>query len=243
MRALRIGLILLVILGGLAVGADRLAVHVAEGEIASKVRTTQGLESDPSVSIGGFPFLTQLVGKELESVELGVDSYAVRVDDQEGAVQDLTIRLEDVRLENNFERAVAARATGEGTLSYEEMQRLTVPEDSTFGVAWGYGGEGEVELRVTVMGQAVGPAMTGDITVEGDLVRVSVEDIPSFADIPVIGAIDGIDDRVRERVDQQRQLSGLPSGVEVEGLEATEDGVTLRLSGTDVILAGAAAPE
>ncbi|NJP67736.1 DUF2993 domain-containing protein [Streptomyces spiramenti] len=243
MRALRIGLILLVILGGLAVAADRLAVNMAEGEIASKVRQTQGLDADPSVSIGGFPFLTQLVGKELESVELGVDSYAVRVDDQEGAVEDLTIRLEDVRLENTYERAVAARASGEGTLSYAEMQRLTVPEDSTFGVAYSYGGDGEIELRVTVMGQAVGPAMGGDITVEGDLVRVSVEDIPSFADVPVVGSIDGIDERIRERVDQQRQLSGLPSGVEVDGLEATEDGVTLRLSGTDVILAGTPAAE
>lgn len=61
MRALRILLIVVVVLGGLFVLADRLAVHFAEGEAADKLRTSENLASTPDVSIKGFPFLTQVV--------------------------------------------------------------------------------------------------------------------------------------------------------------------------------------
>jgi hypothetical protein len=43
MRALRILLIIVVILGGLFVAADRLAVHFAEGEVADRLKTQEGL--------------------------------------------------------------------------------------------------------------------------------------------------------------------------------------------------------
>lgn len=57
-RSVRILLIVLVILGGLFVGADRLAVGFAEDEAAEKLRTSEGLSETPDVSIKGFPFLT-----------------------------------------------------------------------------------------------------------------------------------------------------------------------------------------
>lgn len=237
MRALRIGLILLVIFGGLLVAADRVAVRMAEGEVASKARSGLGLEEEPGVSIKGFPFLTQFLGNELDQVDLDLDSYQVRVDEQAGTVQDLSIQLYDVRLENGYSRAVAARATGSGVISYAEMAELTANGD-TFGVAFAHAGDGQVELRITVMGRAVGPSMIGDVTVEGDVVRFVVEEIPSFADIPVIGSIDGIEGQIRDRIDRDRQITGLPSGVELSGLEATEDGLVLSVSGTDVDLSG-----
>lgn len=55
MRALRIFLIVAVILGGLFVIADRVAVGFAEDEAADRIRTTEGLASTPDVSIEGFP--------------------------------------------------------------------------------------------------------------------------------------------------------------------------------------------
>ncbi|MEK8171442.1 hypothetical protein NKH77_24475 [Streptomyces sp. M19] len=41
-RALRTTLIVVVVLGGLFVGADRLALHFAESEVADKIKSTQG---------------------------------------------------------------------------------------------------------------------------------------------------------------------------------------------------------
>jgi hypothetical protein len=238
MRAVRIGLIVLVVLGGLLVAADRVAVRLAESEVAAKTRSGLDLDEEPGVSVKGFPFLNQMLAKKLGRVDLELETYQVQLDDQLGTVEDLTIQLHDVRLENGYSRAVAERATGEGIISYAEMARLTADGDSAFGVAFAYAGDGQVELRITVMGRALGPSMVGDISVEGDLVRFDVEDIPSFKEIPVIGTIDGIEAQVRDRLDRDRQVTGLPSGVELSGMTATEDGVVLSLRGDDVSLNG-----
>ena len=51
MRALRILLIVVVILGVLFVVVDRVAVHFAEGQVADKLKSTENLNSTPDVSI------------------------------------------------------------------------------------------------------------------------------------------------------------------------------------------------
>lgn len=55
MRALRIILIVTVILGGLFVIADRVAVGFAENKAADRIKSTEGLANTPDVSIEGFP--------------------------------------------------------------------------------------------------------------------------------------------------------------------------------------------
>ena len=68
MRALRILVIVAVILGGLFVIADRVAVGFAEDEAAEQLKTSEGLAKTPDVSIKGFPFLTQVASGELDEV-------------------------------------------------------------------------------------------------------------------------------------------------------------------------------
>jgi DUF2993 family protein len=57
MRKLLIAVIILV---GLLVAADRVGAVVASHEIASQVQTAYNLPSKPSVTVRGFPFLTQV---------------------------------------------------------------------------------------------------------------------------------------------------------------------------------------
>jgi hypothetical protein len=60
-----IGLVILLLL---LVGADRVAAAVAENEMASQVQTSMHLSGQPNVNIQGFPFLTQLIGRDLHTV-------------------------------------------------------------------------------------------------------------------------------------------------------------------------------
>jgi hypothetical protein len=78
MRALRRLIIALVILCALFVAADRIAVGVADSQVASKLQTSRGLAQKPSVSIGGFPFLTQLIGGKLDDVKVRATDMASR---------------------------------------------------------------------------------------------------------------------------------------------------------------------
>src|SRR4051812_44061551 len=57
-RALLVVLLLLV---GLAVVADRVAVGVAEDRVGEQLAAKGGLAGTPEVDIAGFPFLTQAV--------------------------------------------------------------------------------------------------------------------------------------------------------------------------------------
>ena len=65
-RRVLIGLIVLI---ALLIGLDFAARAAAETVMASKIQQ-QGLTNKPSVSIGGFPFLTQVAGKSFQHVSI-----------------------------------------------------------------------------------------------------------------------------------------------------------------------------
>src|SRR5206468_7203031 len=64
---LRLAIVLVVLLG-LAIGADRIAASVAEGIAARSIQDSQHLQQQPDVHIGGFPFLTQLASAHYPDV-------------------------------------------------------------------------------------------------------------------------------------------------------------------------------
>lgn len=63
-------LVLLVVLAGLLVAVDRVAVFAAEHVVASRIQDDEHLAHRPDVSIGGFPFLTQLAAGTYDDVEV-----------------------------------------------------------------------------------------------------------------------------------------------------------------------------
>ncbi len=236
MRALRISLIIFGVLVVLAIVADRVALWIAEGEVASRARDTLGLTEEPSVSVKGFPFLTQVVGGSLDRVDLGLDEYTAQVDDQELTVQELDVQLTDVELTDGYTGAVAGRAEGEGLIGYEELTRaygeLFALSGNGFGVEFGHaeGGRLLLTLQATVLGQSLDVGeVPGDIVLDGDTVRLEVaeEAIPDTGGEEVQAAI-------REQLDQERTLSGLPEGLSLDSLEPTPDGISLGITGSNI---------
>lgn len=237
MRPLRTGLIVLAVLGVLGVAADRVAVGLAEGEVAERARSGLELEAEPGVAIQGFPFLTQVLADELEHVDVDLRGYPVQVDEQRASMETLDLTLRSVEIGDGYSAAVAREAEGTGRLGYDELTRLA-DDGGDIGVQLGYGGDGLVALRVAFRGLAVGPEMTADLVAEGDVVRLRVRDMPSLEEIPLIGDIPGMEDRIRQMIDRDRQVRGLPEGLELSGITATEEGLELALGGTDVVVTG-----
>lgn len=110
MRALRIFLILVIVLGGLFVIADRVAVNFAEDQAADRIKSTEGLANTPDVSIEGFPFLTQVVGGELDDVKIGIKDYEASTGTSAGTVRidDLRAEMHGVAFSGDFSSATAA---------------------------------------------------------------------------------------------------------------------------------------
>ncbi|MGD9485829.1 DUF2993 domain-containing protein [Streptomyces sp. TRM70308] len=236
MRALRITLIVLLVLGGLFVGVDRLAVNYAEGELADRARAARGAES-AEASVNGFPFLTQLASKELESVDITLSGVTASSDGRTLQVDEFDVRARDIQLADDFRGGVAAEATGTAYITYDA---LSAAADE--GVTISHGGDAAADgqakvevtgrVRVPLLDRTIEESTVSTLTVEnGDTIRLHADEVPG-------SSIPGVEELIRERIDYTRRIDGLPAGVELTGVEATEDGVQVEFAGERIDLAG-----
>ncbi|MET9731437.1 DUF2993 domain-containing protein [Streptomyces sp. NPDC006458] len=245
MRALRIVLIVAVVLGGVFVIADRLAVTFAEGEAADKLRAGEGLARTPDVSIKGFPFLTQMVGGELDDVEVGIADYEALTGKgtEKIRIADLKANMKGVRFSGDYSSATAASATGTATISYAELLRTATGEPTQVGpgvtarvVGLSDGGNGKIKsaVEVSILGSKLPQPVTvlSTVMVEGDTVKVKADALPEF------GGVSIAESRVREITDFDQVIEQLPGGIELDKVEAAEDGVRITVQGSNVSLAG-----
>ncbi|WP_316774355.1 LmeA family phospholipid-binding protein [Streptomyces sasae] len=245
MRALRILLIVVVVLGVLFVVVDRVAAHFAEGEAAGKLKTTEGLASDPDVSINGFPFLTQVASGTLDDVEVSIKDYdattgtagkTIRIDD-------LHADMKDVSFSGDYSSATAESATGTALISYAELLKnaRTAPTDlglgftgQVVGLADGGNGKIKVTLDVTVPGVSAHQKVTvlSTVAVKDNTVQVHADNLPKLAGVSLV------ENRFRQASDFRQAIDQLPGGVQLDKVEAAPNGVEIAVKGSNVKLAG-----
>ncbi|MEV7322516.1 DUF2993 domain-containing protein [Streptomyces sp. NPDC093970] len=245
MRALRIFLIVVVVLGVLFVVVDRVAVHFAEGEAAGKLKTSENLASTPDVSIEGFPFLTQVAGGTLDDVRVGIKDY-----DATTGTAGKTIRVEDLKADmkgvtftGDYSSATARTATGSALISYDELLKNvdTQPTDLGLGftgkvVGLSDGGNGKIKVTVdiTVPGVDAHQKVTvvSSVAVKDNAVQVHADNLPKLAGVGLV------ESRLRQASDFQQAIDQLPGGIRLDKVEAAADGVEIGVKGSNVRLAG-----
>ncbi|GGS08235.1 hypothetical protein GCM10010269_54240 [Streptomyces humidus] len=245
MRALRILLVVVVVLGGLFVLADRLAVNFAEGEVADRLKSREGLAVTPDVSIKGFPFLTQVVGGSLDDVEVGIDGYEAAT-----GARGRTIRIDDLRADmkgvefsGDYSSATASSATGSASITYAELLKTAKSEPTriiqgvtaqVIGLSDGGNGKIKVAVQATVLGNRLPQPVyvLSTVTVVGDSVRVHADSLPSF------GGVRAAEDEVRSITDFQQKIDDLPGGIKLDKVVAAQNGVEISVKGSNVRLAG-----
>ncbi|GGR38442.1 hypothetical protein GCM10015536_50180 [Streptomyces griseomycini] len=246
MRALRILLVIAVILGGIFVIVDRVAVHFAEGEAADRLKAAEGLASTPDVSIEGFPFLTQVAGGSLDEVRVGIEGYEAPTGDgaRKIRIDDLRADMRGVEFSGDYSSAVADSATGTATVAYDELLRAAKSEATQVGpgvtaevVGLSDGGDGKikVEVETTVLGAELPEpvsVLSSVTVVDGDTVRVRADALPAF------GGVEVVESRVRRIIDFEQGIDGLPGGIRLDKVEAARDGVEITVKGSDVRLVG-----
>ncbi|WEH17063.1 DUF2993 domain-containing protein [Streptomyces sp. VNUA24] len=242
MRALRILVIVAVILGGLFVIADRVAVGFAEDEAAQQLKTGEGLATTPDVSIKGFPFLTQVASGELDDVEVGIEDYEATTGKAGESIRiaDLKATMHGVAFSSDYSSATAATATGTATIAYDELlkaaksaptQILPGATAQVVGLSDGGKGKVKVDIKVTFLGKSTTYPVLSTVTVDGDTVKVHADNLPNL----VVEAAEG---QVRSITDFEQKIDGLPGGIELDKVEAAPDGVDITVRGSNVRLAG-----
>ena len=229
MRAL---LVVVLLLLGLAVLADRFAVGIAEGKVAEQVAAKGGLQGKPTVDITGFPFLTQAAAGRYEDVRIGLT--ADQLGQPAGTRADIDLRgvrlpLSSV-LTGSVSRVPVDRIDGTATLSYALLS-------DRFGSDTTLTREGD-GLRITrtveVLGQRVPLTAVGKLTLKGSDLVVDVQQASGAGvDVP-----DFLLSRAADLLDLRYTVPPLPFGLQLTGVTPGKDGVDVRVEATDTVLSG-----
>ena len=229
MRAL---LVVLLLLGGLAVGADRVAVGIAEDKVAEQLAAKGGLSGTPTVDIAGFPFLTQAVAGRYDDVRISLT--AEELGQPAGTRADIALHGVHVPLSSvvsgSVEKVPVDRVDGTATLSYALLS-AQLGGDTTLRRE----GDGlRITKTVEMLGQTLPLTAVGTVSLDGSQLVVDVEkaagagvDVPGF-----------LVSRVSDLLDLRYDVPALPFGLQLTGVRPAADGVDLELGARDTVLGG-----
>jgi hypothetical protein len=225
-------LVVVLLLLGLAVAADRFAVGFAEDKVAQQMAEKGGLHGTPTVDIAGFPFLTQAVAGRYDDVRISLT--AGQLGQPAGtqahvALHGVHVPLSSV-LSGSVDRVPVDRIDGNATLSYALLS-AKLGGDTTLRPE----GRGlRVTKTVELLGKAIPLTAVGTVTLDGNQLVLDVSkaagagvDLPGF-----------LVTRASDLLDLRYDLPALPFGLHVTGVTPADDGVHLTLAATDAVLGG-----
>ena len=225
-------LVVLLVLAGLLVGADRVGEEIAEDQVARVVAERAGLAGAPDLEFEGFPFLTQVLSGRYEDVRIaltGADLGQPEGTRADVSLQGVRVALSDV-LSGSVQEVPVERVDGTATLSYDLLAGQLGP-----GTTLTRDGNGlRVQRTVEVAGVSVPLAATGTVSLDGDTVVVDVDEASS-AGVDVPGYLV---DQVSDALDVQYRIPPLPLGLQVTGVEPADDGARVRVEAVDTVLRG-----
>ncbi|MCW2606659.1 MAG: hypothetical protein JWO60_1352 [Frankiales bacterium] len=223
-------LVTLLVLGVLAVGADRVAVTVAEKAIAEQAQSSGGLAERPDVDVRGFPFLTQAVAGRYDDVRFRTTGAVGQAE-----VEQLDVRLRGVRvpLSDAVRGDVASvpvdGLSGDVLLSYDYLSRQA--GDGVV-VSAGEGGLLRVRGSVEVLGQELSGGALSEVRLDGDDVVVEAREFETGSD-----GLDGaLEAALAERLDFRFPVEDLPYDLKLTGLRVRPEGLSLTATSGPTVL-------
>ncbi len=224
-RRTRRFVIWIVIIVVLLVVLDFAARAAAESVMASKIQK-QGLQHKPSVTIDGFPFLTQVASRDFQQVNLSA------VDQTEGPVTITTIHATAHNIKLNsyaFSSGTIGSLSGTAVISFASLGNTLTREVGPLGsLLKGAGlnltaaGRNEVKASLNLVVTS-GSATWRVAKMSGNRLNirlVSSSGLPSS----LLGSIQDI----------TLQIPKLPLGLTIDGVQVTSAGVVGRVSGSNV---------
>lgn len=227
MRKLLITILVLLVL---AVVADRVAVTIAQDQVAAQLEHQAGLAGRPDVRITGFPFLTQAVAGRYTDVEIGLTA----ADLGQPAGTSAHVSLQDVRLplsevlSGSVDQLPVGRVVGTATLSYALLAK-EIGGDTTLRQE----GDGlRITRTVEVAGQRIPATATGTVTLDGRDLVIDVQHA-SGAGVQLPDFLVG---QISDRLGLRYRIPALPFGLRVTSVRPAADGVVVTVAADDTVL-------
>lgn len=224
-RRVRRYVIALVIVVAVLIALDFAARLVAENVMASKIEQ-QGLQHKPDVSIDGFPFLTQVAGRDFQQIHL------TAADQTEGPVTITSINAtgRNIRLNSYaFSSGTIGSLSGTAVISFSSLGNALTQQVGPLGSLLNGAG-----LNLTAAGPHEVKASLNVLVVSGSATwRVSrLSD--NRLNIRLVSS-SGLPSSLLSSIqDITLQIPKLPLGLSIDSVQVSPDGIVGRVSGANV---------
>ena len=222
-------IIVVVVLLGLTVAADRVGVSVAQGKVADELGKRAPFTEQPDVSIEGFPFITQAVSGTYDHITVDGDRISYQGFASAGFHADLRgvhVSASDA-INGKVTEIPVDSATGWIVLPFSEVSKLGLDEQVVSLNLSRSGDDLVVSGKVSVPSLSISGEVkaSGKITVNGNKLTVQVKDASVAGVALPPAALQAIEQQLGFSYDLPR----LPYGLEIAGIDVLDNGV--RVSG------------
>jgi hypothetical protein len=224
-------LVVLVVLAGLLVVADRVGVVVAQSALAGQIQKQLNLSTKPDVTIRGIPFLTQAISGTYKDVRVQLPHVDA------GAVSDVAIdsRLQGAHvplstaIRGDVTQIPVDRISGTLGIRYDELARASGISGLTITRA---GDSLRLSGSVQVLGRSVQASAVGRVEVHGGQIAINAEQA-EVAGIPVPQAVL---DAAARLLSFTVQPTNLPLDLRITAVRLTDTGLLVDAVSDDVVL-------
>ncbi|MFC0008113.1 LmeA family phospholipid-binding protein [Micromonospora siamensis] len=232
--------VLLLVVAGLLVAADRIGVGVAERAIAKQVSDELAKQnarsSTPKVDVAGFPFLTQVAEGKYEHISIALRDVQGSVQGDAVSLPKLDVDARDVRASLDTIRSgrgdvVADRVHGSGTISYDSLAKLLDRPGLKLGEQ---NGRLAVTAPVDILGAQLTVNGTADVTVsEEGKVALKFNDLDAEG-LPALPLARTLLSNYAKGISVDVPLPELPFQLAVREVRPTPDGLAVTADATNV---------
>lgn len=232
-RGLTALLVVLIVLAAIFVIGDQVARGYAQNMIAGKIQDSSNLTSKPSVSIKGWPFITQVASRDVHQVNIS----AHNVEESGLDFSSIDATASDVRLNSGYNGGTIGTTTGTAVVSYATVaaqsgiKGLSLSADPS-------GGPGAAKITLSSLADVLpasvaqflpsGPVSgVAKITESGPDLSVRTE---SLGKVPL--------SRLGSVGDFTIRIPRLPMDMSVTGVTTTPQGLGVQVTAHDTTLSG-----
>lgn len=227
-------LITLGVVVALLVVLDQVAVRVVESQLATRAQRSEGLAARPDVSLGGFPFLTQVAAGRYRDVDVVVDGYeeaGVRVDQVRANLSGVSVPLSDV-VRGQVESVPVDDVRAEVDLTFDDVNAYLASQGLTARVR----SEGDVVRvsgPVTLLGMTYDLSGTAAIGVVADAVTFTPREVSAAVDLLLPSELR---EQALALLTVKVPVTGLPFNMALTSAVVSDDRVTFAAGGQHVVL-------
>jgi len=220
-----IALITVIVLLVLLVTSDRVANAYAENQMASQVQSSLGLSGKPHVTIQGFPFWTQLIAKDFNTVDVTASNETINSPSVGGGaleIASLNATLHGLHFQSfSSNSATVDQFNASALVTFTALASVGgIPQ----GITLSSGGGNKVDATISL-----GPLSD---TAQAQVTQTG----PNTINVKVINAGGVPTDLLGSLANFNFSIPKLPAGVSIQSISVTQQGVMVTISGTHTTL-------